>query len=93
MKPLTAKLSQEVNTDQPSIQKEYWDTGLGAAGCIFVARDTGKILLAHRNPNKDPERGRVEEAIKPLLPSWCDHYPGENSLFIKNHHNCQRWFL
>jgi putative nucleotidyltransferase with HDIG domain len=61
MKPLTAKLSQEANADQPSVQTEYWDTGLGAAGCIFVAKDTGRILIAHRNGEEDPNHGFVEE--------------------------------
>ena len=61
MKPLTAKLSQDASTDQPAVQTEYWDSGLGAAGCIFVARDTGRILLAHRNGDEDPQMGYVEE--------------------------------
>ena len=30
-------------------QREYW--GDEAAGCIFVAKDTGRILLAHRSDN------------------------------------------
>lgn len=61
MKPLTAKLSREANAAQPSVQKEYYDDGYGAAGCIFIARDTGRILLAHRNAEEDPNHGFVEE--------------------------------
>jgi|FAXJ01.1.fsa_nt_gi putative nucleotidyltransferase with HDIG domain len=61
MKPLTAKLSQEASTDQPSVQKKYYDDGYGAAGCIFVAKDTGRILLAHRNAEEDPHQGYVNE--------------------------------
>ena len=61
MKPLTAKLSQDASANQPAVQTEYWDNGLGAAGCIFVARDTGRILLAHRNGDEDPQMGYVEE--------------------------------
>lgn len=30
-------------------ERVYWNTGLGAAGCIFIAKDTGRILLPHRS--------------------------------------------
>jgi 8-oxo-dGTP pyrophosphatase MutT (NUDIX family)/GH24 family phage-related lysozyme (muramidase) len=33
--------------------REYW--GSEAAGCIFIARDTGRILLAHRSNQVDYE--------------------------------------
>lgn len=34
-------------------QREYW--GEAAAGCLFVAKDTGKILIAHRSDRVDYE--------------------------------------
>lgn len=53
--------------------REYWDTGLGAAGCIFIAKDTGRILLAHRSGRVDFEPhtwgtwgGKVDEGETPL---------------------------
>lgn len=42
-------LDADVETDA----REYW--GTEAAGCIFVARDTGRILLAHRSNEVDYE--------------------------------------
>lgn len=39
------------NEEEPA--KEYW--GEKAAGCIFIAKDTGRILLAHRSDNVDFE--------------------------------------
>ena len=39
--------------DEDNPQREYW--GHEAAGCIFVARDTGRILLAHRSNDVDFE--------------------------------------
>lgn len=60
----------EEDYDEPS--REYWDTGLGAAGCIFIAKDTGRILLAHRSDRVDyePETwgtwgGKVDEGETP----------------------------
>ena len=38
---------QEDMLDEPS--REYWDSGDGAAGCIFIAKDTGRILIFHRS--------------------------------------------
>lgn len=52
--------------------REYWDSGHGAAGCIFIAKDTGRILLAHRSDRVDyePETwgtwgGKVDEGETP----------------------------
>lgn len=61
MKPLTAKLSKEVTTASGGEHERYYDSGYGAAGCIFVAKDTGRILLAHRNAEEDPVQGYVNE--------------------------------
>lgn len=52
MKPLTYKLYFQEDDDdwfEDEPQDKYWDSGLGAAGCIFIAKDTGRILLAHRS--------------------------------------------
>lgn len=52
MKPLTQKLYQEYFREDDSSgegeEPKYW--GREAAGCIFVAKDTGRILLAKRKP-------------------------------------------
>ena len=72
MKPLTQKLSQDVKTEQPSVQSEYWDTGLGAVGCIFVAKSTGKILLSYRSGMVDEPHewgtwgGKIDEGENKL---------------------------
>jgi 8-oxo-dGTP pyrophosphatase MutT (NUDIX family)/GH24 family phage-related lysozyme (muramidase) len=39
--------------EEDTTQREYW--GNSAAGCIFVAKDTGRILLAHRSDRVDYE--------------------------------------
>jgi putative nucleotidyltransferase with HDIG domain len=49
MKPLSYKLQFETDDDGSEYRDEYWDSGLGAAGCIFIAKDTGRILLGHRS--------------------------------------------
>ncbi|HOT88113.1 MAG TPA: cell wall hydrolase [Bacteroidales bacterium] len=41
--------------DSSSINKKYWDDGRGAVGGIFIAEDTGRILLAHRSSEVDFE--------------------------------------
>lgn len=47
----TYKNFYEISDDDSS--HEYW--GNEAAGCIFIAKDTGRILFAHRSPNIDFE--------------------------------------
>ena len=53
MKPLTYKLYFQEDDDDlfddAEYSDKYWDSGLGAAGCIFISKDTGRILLAHRS--------------------------------------------
>ena len=53
MKPLTYKLYFQEDDDDffddDQYSDKYWDSGLGAAGCIFIAKDTGRILMAHRS--------------------------------------------
>lgn len=39
--------------EEDNTQREYW--GESAAGCIFVAKDTGRILIAHRSDRVDYE--------------------------------------
>jgi len=39
--------------EDPDAPREYW--GDKAAGCIFIAKDTGRILLAHRSDRVDYE--------------------------------------
>lgn len=59
MKPLTQKLAQEYDEDEFSQEEpKYW--GSEAAGCIFIAKDTGRILLAKRSSEEDPEMGVME---------------------------------
>jgi poly(A) polymerase len=59
MKPLTQKLQQEYDEDDFSQEEpKYW--GSEAAGCIFIAKDTGRILLAKRSSEEDPEYGVKE---------------------------------
>jgi putative nucleotidyltransferase with HDIG domain len=48
MKPLTRQLHQEYDEFDFDSDR-YWDSGNGAAGCIFIAKDTGRILLPHRS--------------------------------------------
>jgi N-acetylmuramoyl-L-alanine amidase len=47
------KLKHFFTEDDPT--REYWDSGDGAAGCIFIAKDTGRILIAHRSDRVDFE--------------------------------------
>ena len=61
MKSCSYKLYFKENEDNFEPNHEYWDSGLGAAGCIFIAKSTGRILLAHRNPDGDEEHGTVME--------------------------------
>jgi 8-oxo-dGTP pyrophosphatase MutT (NUDIX family)/spore germination cell wall hydrolase CwlJ-like protein len=75
MKPLTYKLySQAGNADLRNVAEyndKYWDSGLGAAGCIFVAKDTGRILLSHRSDSvNEPNTwgtwgGKIDESETP----------------------------
>lgn len=59
MKPLTQKLQQEYDEDDFSQEEpKYW--GSEAAGCIFIAKNTGRILLAKRSGEDDPELGVME---------------------------------
>ena len=53
MKSLNYKLFFDEAEDYGDDDRKYWDTGLGAAGCIFIAKDTGQILLAHRSKRVD----------------------------------------
>lgn len=68
--PLNYKSFYDDDGDEPI--KQYWDSGYGAAGCIFVAKDTGRILLAHRSNRVDYEPntwgtwgGKVDEGETP----------------------------
>jgi len=76
MKPLTYKLYFQEDDDDDLLNGDeysdkYWDSGLGAAGCIFIAKDTGRILLAHRsNRVIEPHTwgtwgGKVDEGESP----------------------------
>lgn len=72
MKPLTYKLFFDETDDSDVGAREYWDSGLGAAGCIFIAKDTGRILLARRSGRVDFEPytwgtwgGKVNEGEEP----------------------------
>ena len=60
MKPLTQKLQQEYddNDDFSREEPRYW--GAEAAGCIFIAKDTGRILLLKRSSEQDPTVGVME---------------------------------
>jgi poly(A) polymerase len=60
MKPLSQKLYQEYDDEDDFSQEspKYW--GSEAAGCIFVAKNTGRILLAKRSSEEDPQRGVME---------------------------------
>lgn len=49
MKPLSYKLQSETEDDDLEYRDAYWDSGLGAAGCIFIAKDTARILLGKRS--------------------------------------------
>ncbi len=41
-------------------EREYW--GREAAGCIFIAKDTGRILIGHRNDSSpDPQYGLPDQ--------------------------------
>ena len=44
--------------DSPKQEKSYF--GDKAAGCIFIAKDTGRILLAKRTNSTDPN-AKVKE--------------------------------
>jgi len=72
MKPLSYKLFFREDEDDLDFNDKYWDTGLGAAGCIFIAKDTGRILLAHRSGKVDFEPhtwgtwgGKIDEGETP----------------------------
>lgn len=72
MKPLTYKLYFDETDDYDIGSREYWDSGLGAAGCIFISKDTGRILLAKRSGRVDFEPhtwgtwgGKVDEGEEP----------------------------
>ena len=73
MKPLSYKLYFEEDDEDLDFNDKYWDSGLGAAGCIFIAKDTGRILLAHRSDRVDFEPhtwgtwgGKIDEGETPL---------------------------
>ena len=73
MKPLSYKLYFEEDDEDLDFNDKYWDTGLGAAGCIFIAKDTGRILIAHRSGKVDFEPhtwgtwgGKIDEGETPL---------------------------
>ena len=73
MKPLSYKLYFQEDEDELDFNDKYWDTGLGAAGCVFIAKDTGRILLAHRSGKCDFEPstwgtwgGKIDEGETPM---------------------------
>ncbi|HOS15595.1 MAG TPA: cell wall hydrolase [Bacteroidales bacterium] len=41
--------------NEGNLTQSYWDTGHGACGCIFIAKDTGRILLSRRSSMVDYE--------------------------------------
>jgi len=70
--PFDYKLFFKDADDYSLGSREYWDSGHGAAGCIFVAKDTGRILLAHRGSRVDFEPhtwgtwgGKIDEGESP----------------------------
>lgn len=70
--PLDYKLFFDETDDYDIGGREYWDSGHGAAGCIFIAKNTGRILLAHRSHRVDFEPntwgtwgGKVDEDETP----------------------------
>ena len=73
MKPLSYKLYFQEDDDNFDFNDKYWDDGLGAAGCIFIAKETGRILLSHRSSRVDFEPhtwgtwgGKIDEGESPL---------------------------